>query len=205
MVRRTGITSFSVFAIAQSTVPLPVELLEFTGEVKATCNELKWTTASEINSNRFELMRSSDGNDFEFVASLDAQGNSSSLTNYVYNDCAIDRSYFYKLISYDNDGAFTESVVVYLERNDENDIDVNVVPNPNTGVFSLYSRNELNFDVDVRIFDATGRLVDERLMIDVSNKQDANFDISSLAKGMYSVVLTNHNYGFVQNVPFIKQ
>jgi hypothetical protein len=54
------------------------------------CNDgnvlLQWETASEINSNRFYIERSSDGNQFQTIGSLPAAGYSSSETQYAFTD-----------------------------------------------------------------------------------------------------------------------
>lgn len=68
------------------TSPLPVELTDFT----ATCNDnmvdLKWTTASEQNSDKFIIEKTRDLENWVRVDSLDAAGSSSTEIKYQYND-----------------------------------------------------------------------------------------------------------------------
>lgn len=51
-------------------VPLPVELLDFKAECDNEDMRVSWTTASEVNNHYFTVERSSNGSDFEPVASL---------------------------------------------------------------------------------------------------------------------------------------
>ena len=74
------------YYFAFGTSVLPVELVDFTAEIVDSKVELEWLTASEINSENFSVMRSSDGKNFEKIADLSAAGNSSSFIHYYYTD-----------------------------------------------------------------------------------------------------------------------
>ena len=63
-------------------VGLDVAWLSFTGEVKATGNELKWITASEVNNDYFTLERSSNGTNFTAIATIDGKGNTNTASAY---------------------------------------------------------------------------------------------------------------------------
>ncbi|MEL7145975.1 MAG: hypothetical protein AAFO69_06380, partial [Bacteroidota bacterium] len=71
------INSFSVYTVADGTVTLPVTLTTFnaseTGMGQATLN---WTTLSEVNTDYFQVERSSDGIAFSEVARIAAAGSS---------------------------------------------------------------------------------------------------------------------------------
>src|SRR6185436_5577676 len=73
-----------VFIEAESFtgLPLPVELLSFVAEMRNNIVELKWTTASEQNSSHFDVQRSADGHNFEFVNRVEAAGNSNTAHSY---------------------------------------------------------------------------------------------------------------------------
>ena len=75
-----GLTSFSGgtggYSVNDNGSPLPVELLNF--EAQAVNNEyvqLDWSTATEINNDGFEVLRSTDGVNFERIAWVDGNGN----------------------------------------------------------------------------------------------------------------------------------
>ena len=62
--------------------PLPVELTVFEAVLKNELIEVYWETASEINSDYFEVERSKDGVVWETVTQLNAAGNSSKINTY---------------------------------------------------------------------------------------------------------------------------
>jgi len=88
---------------------LPVELLYFEGTKYPEFNILKWSTASEYNSDYFSIEVSIDGFSWKKIGEIAASGNSNIKMNYFYihkfNDLNI---HYYKLLQYDYDGEFKE-------------------------------------------------------------------------------------------------
>lgn len=80
---------------------LPVELISY------TCNkkEIRWSTASEINSDYFTIHYSENGIEFTPIANINAQGNSTEIVNYSY---PITSKGYYKLTQTDYDGTTEE-------------------------------------------------------------------------------------------------
>ena len=81
-VARNNIAAFSIWTLGNGVNPLPVELLAFTAERQGADAQLNWSTASELNSDRFEVESSVDGNRFALIGTRTAQGTSSGLTAY---------------------------------------------------------------------------------------------------------------------------
>jgi len=115
---RFGLSSFSQFGIAtHPVIPLPIELLSFSGKKAEAVNVLEWVTASEHNNDYFSLERSANALDFHEIAKVDGAGNSSSLISYAHNDkeppAAIS---YYRLKQVDFDGRYSYSNIVALDR-----------------------------------------------------------------------------------------
>lgn len=92
-------------ATIQMVTPLPVELLYFEGVGYTTFNNLKWSTASEHNSDYFLIERSDDGQKWESVGIKSASGNSNQTINYFFNDSYLNDGFvYYQLKQYDFDG-----------------------------------------------------------------------------------------------------
>jgi hypothetical protein len=86
---------------------LPVELLYFEGFGYQHYNTLKWSTASEYNSDYFSLERSVDGEQWDSVGTTKATGNSTQVINYLYVDnFRFNGFVYYKLNQFDFDGNF---------------------------------------------------------------------------------------------------
>ena len=86
---------------------LPVELLYFDGVTYPSFNSLRWSTASEHNSDYFEIERSIDGEIWKVVGSKLASGNSTVVINYSYLDSFDDLViHYYRLKQVDYDGQY---------------------------------------------------------------------------------------------------
>ncbi len=87
--------------------PLPVELISFTAKLNNNVNLIEWSTASENNSDWFELEQSENGIDWKLLTSIPAAGNSTQLIHYIYSECfPLPIINYYRLVQYDIDGKF---------------------------------------------------------------------------------------------------
>jgi|13_taG_2_1085334.scaffolds.fasta_scaffold00111_2 hypothetical protein len=97
--------------------PLPVELLDFSGDVVDDGQLLKWSTASEFQSDYFSVYRSDNGQDWDLLNEIPAAGFSNSVINYEYLDKDVLFNYvYYKLKQTDIDGAKESFIPIYLYR-----------------------------------------------------------------------------------------
>ncbi|WP_460499884.1 T9SS type A sorting domain-containing protein [Hymenobacter agri] len=133
-------TSFSDFALASTAAtvgnslgsnPLPVELTAFSAQRQPDkAVSLKWNTASEKNSARFEVQRSLNGREYLQVASVAAQGASTQATAYAaFDKNAPAGRLYYRLRQVDLDGSSAYSPVVTVASADES-TKVELYPNP---------------------------------------------------------------------------
>lgn len=111
------------------TNPLPVELVSFNASAESNNVKLSWSTASEINSDYFDVESSSNGRDFTFVTRTTAAGNSSIVNNYAAYDLLNGRhSVYYRLKMTDRDGTYKYSDVKIIRSGKL--ITINTFPNP---------------------------------------------------------------------------
>ncbi|HEY5465197.1 MAG TPA: NHL repeat-containing protein [Hanamia sp.] len=113
---------------------LPVTLTSFAANMPDQFNvNLTWSTATEENTDHFDLMRSVDGVHFNNIASIKAAGNSNTLINYDYHDNLSKLSFagaiYYQLREVDIDGKIQMSSEV-LVKPDVNAPGVGIWPNP---------------------------------------------------------------------------
>ena len=104
-----GCASSGQVLIIKSTLPpttvLPVELTKFTGYNDGDVNVLNWTTASELNSLKFEVEKSLDAINFTYIGERPAAGNSSLPLNYsLVDEHPIVGNNYYRLKMIDMDG-----------------------------------------------------------------------------------------------------
>ncbi len=111
------VTGFSGFYVSTSIFAVPVTLVNFSGQNNGNQNLLEWTTALEQNSSYFELQRSSDGNNFAVITSVNAGGNSTINKTYKYSDNISGLAlpvYYYRLKMVDLDGKFRFSSIARI-------------------------------------------------------------------------------------------
>lgn len=93
--------------IISSPTPLPVELLYFEGMEYPSFNCLKWSTASEHNSDYFKIERSIDGVEWKTIGTKTASGNSNTKIDYSFIDSFDDFVInYYRLVQVDYDGQY---------------------------------------------------------------------------------------------------
>ncbi|QKG54962.1 RCC1-like domain-containing protein [Hymenobacter sp. BRD67] len=98
---------FSEFYLTGSAAPLPVELLTFTAVAEGAGARLRWATASELSSARFEGERSPDGVAWERIGTVAAAGSSSTVRRYELLDARLPAGpavLYYRLRQVDLDG-----------------------------------------------------------------------------------------------------
>ena len=87
--------------------PLPIELISFEGHNHEGCNHLDWATASEANTDYYDVEWSRDAYEWVIIGTLPAAGNSNMNLYYNYvveNPLPIVN--YYRLIQYDWDGMY---------------------------------------------------------------------------------------------------
>ena len=116
---------------AEAAIPLPVELVSFTGSSVKTGILLEWSTASEIENDYFEILRSIDGENFEVIGEVDGNGNSTELIEYEFLDRnPLGGANYYRLRQVDFDGDFEFSPVIRVDVEAGANASVTLYPNP---------------------------------------------------------------------------
>jgi len=99
-----SVSSFGYFAIGSRSFPLPLKFLSFTAQKNENYVQLKWTTAEEVNTDHFEIERSSDGIQFSFLNRMPTL-NRFTMQEYSYKDFSlINGICFYRIRCVDKDG-----------------------------------------------------------------------------------------------------
>jgi hypothetical protein len=163
--------------------PLPVELLTFTGEREKETVVLRWTTASEVNNDHYNLQRSSNQEEFTTIGTSAGAGNSTVVNNYIFNDVEpLNGINYYRLQQVDYDGKTTNYPVVAL-RFDRNNS--NLFPNPVKDFSSLSFNSDRDKQLDVRVFDAVGKIVYSSSEQVHKGENEIHLDVSSFTNGIY--------------------
>lgn len=166
-------------------IPLGVLFTSFTAESFDRSAVLKWTTASEVNSDYFSVERSDDGIDFYAVGTVEAAGESQSELNYEYIDenAFVQKDHFYyRIKEVDVDGKITLTDLKYVQVNQHSSDQVLVFPNPFSDVLNVYIPEGLpSQERTVVLRDDLNRVLREFIIEGSTN----TFMLSDLPKGVY--------------------
>lgn len=179
-----------------NTILLPIKLGSFTVTKQGTNALLNWTTASEINTDHFEIERSYDGVNFVSVGTKQAAGNSFTDVQYSFADPITISSgiIYYRLKTLDIDSKESYSKIVPLRLNGGVVKGFNIYPNP----FSSDLKIEMNADKDaavtVRISNALGQsVVSRNALLQKGANVIVISELSALKAGMYVVELISED------------
>ena len=188
-----NITSFSTFgylAGRSNATPLPVTLTRFTATRQAADGLLQWETASEANSDFFELQASPTGTNWQVLTIQPAQGNSSTAHAYAFVDQHLARYnaalVYYRLRMVDRDATAHYSPVRALAVT-PGQWSVNAYPNPFSGRLSLQLNTTQTEPVYVTLYDAIGKVVlrYEQATTQIGNQLLDLRELPALSTGLY--------------------
>jgi hypothetical protein len=186
-------TWYRTWTLADKISPLPVELTNFQSDCKIEGMILSWQTASEINNDYFEILKSADGLSFNLLATIQGSGNSSSIIDYEYTDIVGSASAaFYKIVQVDFDGTSKEyNPIQSSPCISSGNINVYAVE---TGFINVDITTLDDNDIDIRLYDMLGKEINIENIYSVSegfNKLKINY--SDVAFGNYMLVVNNQN------------
>jgi hypothetical protein len=169
--------------------PVPVTLTNFNATLVNCEPVLKWTTETEINSDRFEIERSNAGrNDWEKIGTVPAQGNSTRKTDYNLTDknlAAATEKVLYRLKMIDKDGKYTYSPVLPVSINCTTQ-KITVFPNPVQDGRLYISLTGAKGQTEAVLLTLTGQVILKNNANNGTNK----IDVSAIANGVYVLSVT---------------
>jgi len=171
-------------ALGAGTVPVTFSSYD------VRCNDkgalLTWTTATEQNSDRFEIQRSVNGIDWVTVDKVKAAGNSVDTRSYQYLDLNKGTAQ-YRIRQVDIDGRFTFTAI---RQTNCKGTDFNVVlyPVPAKDNLTVVIKSDAGVRTDLQILDMTGRVI-RRIPTQInSGNNTINLNVSDLSAGQYMLV-----------------
>lgn len=182
------IASDDYFSIAAIQVtPAPVKLIDFKAKQKDENIQLHWSTSNEINNEKFEIEKSSNGKDFRKIGEVKGNGTSSIQQVYSFDvkNPQNGISYF-RLKQIDFDGHSSFSNVINLDFRGKNESVEKLYPNPSkNGLVNLkYFAKSYDF-VNVRVLDVSGKMVINKNQAITKGNNNLRFDFSELNPGIY--------------------
>ena len=157
----------------------PLKLLTFTAKKEGKANLLQWTSANEINVDRFEIERSYNGRDFSMIGKVKA-----GLSNYSFTDKnPLQVTNYYRLKMIDRDGQFTYSPIRMI--NNSGTFSLSIYPNPAKDHLQLQIDNDKKSTLQIQILSAVGKVLLSNTTTTAEGSILRIINISTLPKGSY--------------------
>jgi hypothetical protein len=172
------------------TSPLPVVLTQFSCAKEGNSVAVSWITSGELNTDRFDVYRSIDGNKWEFIATIKASGNTAQTLRYRFIDNKpIIGLNAYRLLVVDNDNHEEWGPVCASQVTGSGREGVSLYPNPALSTTTLrYDLTEAGL-VTVKLSTISGV---ELQRFSLNGKAGVNYhdlEISKLLPGSYLITV----------------
>ncbi|MBK6825705.1 MAG: T9SS type A sorting domain-containing protein [Chitinophagaceae bacterium] len=174
-------------------ITLPLRLQTFTGNKISTGNLLEWTTADEINTEKFIIEKSENGTDFVAIREVPANGTGNGAYSYIHTLTWRGRI-FYRLKMIDRNQEFSYSQIISLSH--KGSVAVSYFPNPVGGSLSLRVLNNDLLGTRADLYDVTGKIIQHILL----DKTVTTINFQKLPAGLYLLKLADGS-----SYPLIKQ
>ncbi|RYY38642.1 MAG: hypothetical protein EOO08_13620 [Chitinophagaceae bacterium] len=138
---------------------LPVEFIAFTATRTGNDVLVQWSTAGEVNADRFEVEISRDGRAWETVGTLAAAGTTSTIKEYSYTARNLGGSLQVRVKQLDFGGRFMYTAVRSLRAT----ADASIKMTATTGRLVLNFGSEVK-DASIRIMNLAGQVLQEQKM-----------------------------------------
>jgi hypothetical protein len=179
-------TKFGTFFIAGSSFVTPLTILSINGSLQNNQVKISWSTSNEVNTKNFSIERSSDGNNFSAIGSVDAKGLAANDYSFIDANPILNATSYYRLKMMDKDGSYRYSSIVIINAKTKNGL--TVYPNPAVGQTTvLHSKAVAGSNIEV--IAADGRRVASYKV--TAGTEQTYLNISTLKAGSYLVVFTN--------------
>jgi hypothetical protein len=192
----TGFSEFYCHTCNFNNTVLPVEYKSFTVTKQATSDLVEWTTATEQNSDVFNILRSGDGQNFETIGTVNSKapnGTSSSELSYSFVDEKPQVGHnYYRLQQVDFDKNTNLSKVIDIIWGADGSV-VSIYPNPARDILNIDLTSNQVVQTEIKLLDMSGRVVKSILSQSQKGLNHITLDLSDIATGVYGVQVFENN------------
>jgi Secretion system C-terminal sorting domain/Ig-like domain CHU_C associated len=202
-----GVNSFSGGSGSVILVPnalLPLSYTYFKGEDKGDYNQLTWETTAELNNAKFEVERSVDGINFEYIGEKTGAGTSNQVHNYSFDDSNrwIGLNYYrLRQVDFDGNSSLSNTIVLYNGTNEKGYL---FYPNPTQNSVNYQFTTTQIDEVTVEIIDVLGRKLITKNYSVAAGSNNLLIDMSNLIAGTYVIRATHLNSQTIHSKSMVK-
>lgn len=167
---------------------LPVDLVDLRADALEESILVSWITLNETNNAGFDLLKSENGIDFEFVKFVDGQGTVSTPFNYSFEDEEVEfnKTYYYRLEQHDFNGQSRLTDVVEATILAAPSLEVSdFYPNPSNGSNALRILAPTATEATMQVYNALGQEIFANGFELHTGINEVPFSFGELAAGNY--------------------
>lgn len=175
--------------------PLPIDEITISAQAKNSGVEVKWTSKTETDMDRYEVERSTDGSNFTKLNTTTAIGNSSFPVQYNwFDDAPVKGNNFYRIKAFDKTGLSKYSAMVKVTIQSLSS-GIVIKPNPVTGsTVGLQMNNMDKGTYTLLLYNDLGQRVYQTTVYHTGGTAFRIIPLNTaLAKGTYRLLLTGMN------------
>jgi len=181
---------------------LPVSLTSFTGKKQNTGILLNWSTASESNNQRFDILRSGADKNFQKIGEVVGNVNSSTANYYSF----IDKNPFsgvnyYTLKQVDFDGKSQEYGPIAV-TSDLNNHSLEIYSNSNQSEITVFVSSTTANPVEINVYDLSGRSMLKQTVSLQSGFNKLSLEASKLSKGVFLLKIDSNEGTLVKKFTY---
>lgn len=174
-----------------TTTVLPVRWLDFSATPQEEGIHLAWSTAAEINNQKFEVERSIDGEHFEYAGTISGKGNSAQISNYRFVDrINTHTEWFYRIKQIDFDGKFEYSRTIKTAT-------LNEKP---PRIFALSATQEIAVEAQEAIKSLEIINLQGQVIATLTNNGNNRFQLPYTLNGIYIISVQTANQYYTQKL-----
>ncbi len=172
-----------------SSSAFPVSFGDFNGVLKGESTDLTWTTKNEINTKEFNVQKSIDGVTWTTIGTVDSR-NSADGADYGFVDNNVTSTKnFYRLQVINDDGTFTYTSVIIINKNGGHS--VILLGNPVTNVINLNISDDGAETYQLSLFTSDGKLLGTQQFDQTGGTSKVTMNVPSIATGVLLLRVTN--------------
>ncbi|HRO42324.1 MAG TPA: T9SS type A sorting domain-containing protein, partial [Flavipsychrobacter sp.] len=174
------VTTFSSFYIHTGTLgPLAIDIEHISAVNVGSRNRVDWITAHEVNAEKFEVERSLDGKNFEYIGTVMAKGEASNYS--LWHELPFEGLNHYRLKMIDKGGRFEYSKTVNAVVRTNGAFVVQAFPNPVSDKLTVRVNGKMSANAYIFLTDMAGKLIMQQEVTDT----ETVIDMNSVAQGVY--------------------
>jgi predicted esterase len=184
-----GATTKDTVTINSTATLLPVKWLYFRGKNSGHTNLLTWAIENEMGNDHFEVEKSTDGQSYMTIGSVQGRALSLLTKEYSFADAQVTAgTAWYRLKQVGKDGKISYSTIVSVEGHKP--VSIGYFPNPVRTRVTIAVNDKSIGMVRMRLYSLDGRLVQQQQLLKQQEYVITDMDMKKLNSGVYLLEVT---------------